>query len=89
MGCLLIIFSIFVPRIVMTLIFLFTNWFSQAFQTTIWPLVGFILMPFTTLAYMAGMIYNNHQITGAWLVILIIAVILDLGGQGGSISRSR
>ena len=89
MGVLLILFAIFVPRFVMVIILLFTNWFSQGFQTIIWPVLGFILMPYTTLAYMAAVIYNNQQIAGGWLVLLIAAVIIDLGGQGGSISRHR
>lgn len=88
MGCLLIIFSIFTPRIVLAIIFLFTQWFSLAYQSLIWPLLGFIFMPYTTLAYMLAMINNNHVISGGWLVVVIIAVIIDLGGQG-SIARSR
>ena len=88
MGCLLVIISVLMPRLVLALIFLFTHGFSLAYKTIIWPLLGFIFMPYTTLAYMGAMIYNNHQITGGWLVILIIAVVIDLGGQG-SVARSR
>jgi hypothetical protein len=89
MGCLFALFSIITPRLVMILIFLFTHWFSQAFYTFIWPLLGFIFMPYTTLAYMVAMIYNHHQVSGGWLVVLIIAVIVDVGGQGGYFSRIR
>lgn len=88
MGCLLLLFAVFMPRIVMILIFLLTNWFSLAFQSFIWPVLGFIFMPYTTLAYMGAMIYNHHQITGAWLVALIIAVIIDISGHT-SYSRRR
>jgi hypothetical protein len=84
MGCLLPIVAIFVPRLVMFFIFLLTNWFSSAYQTVIWPLLGFFLMPYTTLAYMAAMLNNNHQLEGGWLVLLIVAVFFDLGGQGRS-----
>ena len=87
MGCLLIIFSIFTPRIVLVLLYFFTNFFSQAYQTVIWPLLGFIFMPYTTLAYMAAMIYNYHNVNGLWLLLVIIAVLVDLGGQGGAARR--
>ena len=70
----------------MVAIFLFSNWFSQAYTTIIWPLLGFIFMPYTTLAYLAAMLKNNHQLTGGWLVLLIIAVFIDLSGQGGSMA---
>ena len=81
MGCLLPIIAVFVPRVVMFFIFLLTNWFSMAYQTVIWPLLGFFFMPYTTLAYMAAMLNNNHQISNGWLVVVIIAVILDLGAH--------
>ena len=84
MGCLLPIVAIFLPRVAMVFIFLFTNWFAVAYQTVIWPLLGFFLMPYTTLAYMAAMINNRHQLEGGWIVIVIIAVFFDLGGQGRS-----
>jgi hypothetical protein len=89
MGCLLPIVAIFVPRVVMFFIFLLTNWFTQAYQTTIWPLLGFLFMPYTTLAYMAAMLNNNHQLSGAWIVLVVVAVFFDLGGQGHSSRRVR
>lgn len=84
MGCLLPVVAIFVPRLVMFFIFLLTNWFGTAYQTVIWPLLGFIFMPYTTLAYMAAMLNNNHDLSGGWIVLVIIAVFFDLGGQGKS-----
>ena len=81
MGCLLPLVAIFVPRLVMFFIFLLTNWFAQAYQTVIWPLLGFFFMPYTTLAYMGAMLNNNHQLSGGWLVLVIVAVIFDLGAH--------
>jgi hypothetical protein len=84
MGCLLPIIALFVPRVLMVFIFLLTNWFGSAFETAIWPLLGFCFMPYTTLAYLAAMLNNNHQLSGGWIVLLIVAVFFDLGGQGRS-----
>ena len=89
MGCLLPVVSLFVPRLVMFFIFLLTNWFGSAYETVIWPLLGFIFMPYTTLAYMAAMLNNNHSANGAWLALIVVAAIVDLGGQGGSARRKR
>lgn len=72
----------------MFILFLMTNWFA-VFQTILWPILGFLFMPYTTLAYMVGMVYNHHQITNGWLVLLIVAIIMDLGGHGGTYSRAR
>jgi hypothetical protein len=84
MGCLLPIFALFVPRVLMVFIFLLTNCFGRSYETLIWPLVGFFFMPYTTLAYMAAMLNNNHQLSGGWIVLIIVAVFFDLGGQGRS-----
>jgi hypothetical protein len=73
----------------MILIAIFTNWFSAAFNTVLWPLLGFVFMPYTTLAYMAAMLNNNHAVSGGWLVLVIVAVLVDLGGQGHSARRRR
>jgi hypothetical protein len=89
MGCLLPVIAIFVPRLVMFFIFLLTNWFAQAYQTVLWPLLGFLFMPYTTLAYMAAMLNNNHELSGAWIVLVVVAVFFDLGGQGHSSRRVR
>ncbi len=89
MPCLIPIFAVFFPRLVMVLIAIFTNWFTKAFDSILWPILGFIFMPYTTLAYMAAMLNNSHNVSGGWLVLVIIAVLLDLGGQGRSVRRKR
>jgi hypothetical protein len=89
MPCLLIIFAIFFPRFIMIVIAIFTNWFAAAFQTALWPLLGFLFMPYTTLAYMAAMLNNHHNASGGWLALIIIAAVVDVGGQGGSAGARR
>ena len=89
MGCILPIIALFAPRIAMVCIFLFTDCFSQAYQTAIWPFLGFLFLPYTTLAYMLAMLNNNHELTGGWIVFVVIAVVVDLGGQGKSAHGAR
>jgi hypothetical protein len=89
MFYILMFISLFTPRLVLFIILLVTNWFSMSYKTVIWPLLGFLFMPYTTLIYMLAMINNNHQVSGWWLIALIIAVIFDLGGQGGYIGCVR
>jgi hypothetical protein len=73
----------------MILIAVFTNWFSSAFNSALWPILGFLFMPYTTLAYMATMLNNNHSASGGWLALIIVAALFDVGGQGGSARRKR
>jgi hypothetical protein len=89
MPCLIAIIAMFFPRLMLIIIALFTNWLSAAFSTFLWPILGFIFMPYTTLAYIAAMLNNHHSVSGGWLVVVIVAVLLDLGTHGGSTRRWR
>jgi thiol:disulfide interchange protein len=82
------------PRFLMVMIWLLSDWFGRAYETTLWPLLGFVFMPFTTLAYMAAMLNNNGHVSGLWIVLLVLAVLTDLGSDGeasrqGSRRRKR
>ena len=90
MPCLLAILGFFFPRLVLVLLWLFTNWPALAFKTALWPVLGFLFMPFTTLAYEWAMV-TNGSVSGIYLVVLIIGILLDLGvlGGGGREARRR
>jgi hypothetical protein len=87
-GCLLALCGLLMPRLVIIVLAIFTEYMAMAYETTIWPVLGWFFMPFTTLAYCAAMVNNDHQVTGGWIVIMIIAVIMDLGSNGNA-TRSR
>ena len=89
MGCIFLLLGLALPRIFMVLIWLFSPWFQNAYQTSLWPFMGFLFMPYTTLAYMLAMLQNNHSLSGIWLVIFIIAVLSDLGQGGHASHRTR
>ena len=84
MGCVVVIFALLVPRFLMFFIWLLTDWFTQAYATWVWPVLGFIFMPYTTLAYMGAMVSNNRQLSGGWLAVFIVAIIVDAGHWGGA-----
>jgi hypothetical protein len=67
----------------MFIVFLMTNWFERAFETRLWPLVGFVFMPYTTLAYGAAMLNNTHALTGGWLALFITAIVFDVVNWSG------
>ena len=82
MGCLLVILIAAFPRVMLLLIFLTSNYLQRAYQGLLIPLLGFLFLPLTTLAY-AWMVNSRLPIAGVNLLILIIAVIIDVGGLGG------
>jgi hypothetical protein len=82
MPCLLVIIVLAFPRVVLVLLFLFSNYLERAYHGIIVPIVGFFFLPITTLAY-AWMTNNHMPVEGVNLIIIIIAVIIDVGGLGG------
>jgi hypothetical protein len=83
MPCVIAVIALLAPRVFMFFIRLLTDWFRGAFDTWIWPVLGFLFMPYTTLAYMAAMLNNNHMLSGWWVALLIAAVVVDLSHWGG------
>ena len=87
MPCLLAIFALGAPRVVLVLVFLFSNYIQTAFDSMLWPLLGFFFLPLATLAYSWSFhTYGGLQDLG--LIVVVIAVLIDLGVVGGS-GRSR
>jgi hypothetical protein len=82
MPCLIPLIAFFFPRLVMVIILIFTHWFRDAFDSALWPILGFFFMPYLTLAYMAAMLNNNHTVSGGWLALVIIAAFFDAGAIG-------
>lgn len=80
--CLLLIVFLAFPRIALAVLFFFTNYLQRAYHGLLLPLLGFLFLPLTTLAY-AWMTNSRQPIAGINLVILIITVVIDLGGLSG------
>jgi hypothetical protein len=91
MPCLLAIGGLTIPRIVIAFLWLFTNYLNRAFDSFLWPLLGFFFLPTTTLAW-AWAVNTRGEVAGVHAVIVVLAVLLDLGIIGGgrsSLARSR
>ncbi len=83
MGCIYLILALLVPRLLMVFILLLTDWFSYAYDTFVWPFLGLLFLPYTTLAYMGAML-NANEVSGIWLVLVVVAAIVDVSHLGGS-----
>ena len=83
-GCL----ALSMPRFAIILVVIFSNYIGRAYQSALWPFLGFLFMPLTTLAY-AWAINSRGSVQGFYLGVVVVAVLLDLGLIGGSASRRR
>ena len=82
MPCLLVILLLAFPRIALALLFFFSNYLERAYHGLILPLLGFVFLPLTTLTY-AWMVNTRQPTEGINLLILLVAVVIDIGGLGG------
>lgn len=83
MPCLLALLALLTPRVVLVLVWLFSDYLSRAYDGVLWPLLGFFFMPLTTLAY-AWAVNSNGSVTGMYFVAVLVAALIDLGTVGGS-----
>lgn len=88
MGCLVGALVLAVPRFVMVLLWLFSDYLSRAYDGWVLPLIGFFVLPTSTLAY--AIAQNETLGLRSWgLVLVVIAVLIDLGiwGRGRGIFK--
>ena len=85
MCCWILIAFAFAPRFALFLMWLLNDRISMAFGGVLVPLIGFFLMPWTTLVYTLVAPYGLGVLD---IFVLVLAVIADLGAWGGG-AKSR
>lgn len=87
MGCLGVLLALLTPRFVLAVVWLFSNYLNRAFESGWWPVLGFVFLPTTTIAYAVAR--NSFTTSGGdiepfGVVAIVTGVALDLGLLGGS-----
>ncbi|MEA3365337.1 MAG: hypothetical protein U9Q79_06815 [Candidatus Hydrogenedentes bacterium] len=82
MGCCLGVLALIFPRVALFVMWL-TGYGGRAFETILWPVLGFFFLPYTTCAY-AFAVNSMGGLEGWGLAALIVGVLLDFGSHGGS-----
>ena len=85
-GCIFALGAAAFPRLAVLFVWLFTNRVTIAFHNTIlWPLLGIIFLPFTTLMYV--LVYNPVYGWGWFWVIP--GFLLDISSNSSSAYSNR
>ena len=89
MGCLLALLAAISPRFVIFLLWIFTDRLTIAFRSGWEGVLGFLLLPYTTLFYALVYAPGKGVDTFGW-VIVAIGVLIDLSSLTfGSRARRR
>ncbi len=86
MACLVVLLAFISPRLALFAMFLFSDLLSDAFDGWFVPLLGFFLLPWTTLAYAVMWATGSDGVIGFEWFIVILAFVVDLGSYA---SRGR
>src|SRR6266480_232529 len=82
-GCFLALLALISPRLVLFLLWIFSNVLSRAFDSWIIPILGFFLLPWTTLTYAALWDWGSgNHVTGFEWFFVVLAFVIDLGSYG-------
>lgn len=84
MPCLLALLALISPRLVLFVLWISSSVLSHAYHHWIIPLLGFFLLPWTTLAYAAFWSWSHvhHLPTVDWLFV-VLAFLIDLSSYAG------
>ena len=90
MGCFVALLSLISPRLALFAIWLFSDLLSRAFDSWLLPLIGFFLLPWTTLAYAAMWDLGGgvNGVEGFEWFIVILAFAADLASYASG-KRAR
>jgi hypothetical protein len=82
MPCLAALLALISPRLALAFVWLFSDVLSGAFGSWLVPLIGFFVLPWTTLAYALVWDAGTNAVTGFEWFIVGLAFVFDLGSYG-------
>lgn len=83
MGCLVPLLALISPRLALFALLLFSDLIGDAFDSWIVPVLGFFLLPWTTLAYVVMWWASDGNLGFEWFIV-VLAFIIDIGAYAKS-----
>jgi len=88
MGCFVVLFALISPRLAIIFTWIFSGVLGRAYDDWWLPVLGFFLLPWTTLAYAWMWDAGTNEVSGFEWFIVGLAFLADLSSYLGS-SRTR
>ena len=86
---LILLIALLSPRLALGLTWIFTPWVDRAFGPLIWPILGIILLPLTTLMYVILWNTGGHGVVGWEWILVVLAFFWDVATHGGGVFSRR
>jgi hypothetical protein len=88
MPCLVVLLALISPRLALVAMWLFSDILGDAYDSWIVPLLGFFVLPWTTLAYAGMWSAGTNVVHGFEWFIVGFAFVVDVGSYAGGRSSS-
>ena len=87
MACLALVLALISPRLALIGMWLFSDLLSRSLDSWLLPLIGFFLLPWTTLAWAVMWDIGTNEVTGFEWAVVVLAFLGDLGAYGAGNRR--
>ena len=87
MPCLIALFALISPRLALVFVAIFSNMIDRAFDGWIVPILGFFLLPWTTLAYTLMWASGPNGVEGFEWFIVVLALLFDVASHSGGAKK--
>ena len=88
MGCFIFLFALISARLAIILTWLFSNVLEKAYDGWLVPVLGFLFLPWTMLAY-AWMYDSGRAVVGLEWFLVGFAFLIDLGSYASGRGARR
>jgi hypothetical protein len=88
MPCFAAILALISPRLAIVFIWIFSDILGRAYDSWFLPVLGFFILPWTTLAYAVMWDVGSHRVSGFEWFVVVLAFLADLGSYASG-QRAR
>jgi hypothetical protein len=89
LGCIFVLIALLSPRLALALTWIFTPWVDRAFAHVVWPILGILFLPLTTLLYVILWNTGGRGVTGWEWIFVVLAFLGDVAAHGARASAKR
>ena len=83
MGCFVLLFALISPRLALIVTWVFSDVLERAYDSWLVPVIGFFILPWTTLAWGLMWDLGTNEVAGFELIVVALAFLVDLGSYFG------